>query len=239
MVAPDGSRLGDRAHLGKMAFVLATKTLERFGVESVEELRAVLETFCGSHLPYWKDVRTEESIEKAVPSLRDGYEVIPHADLTKHDRAALSALREMARHVFYAMRSAHVLEREAMDRDIRIGVSDTAMAWTDGSSMIVFDRGTCDLMKRGIGGFNALANVLVHEYLHENSDIGSHQHDAYFYERYHEMTCGEGGILDQAVYRGMKSWLNALKANGVKAPAEFSKNLDIVETLESSALQAA
>jgi len=239
VVAPDGSRLGERAHRGKLAFVLATKTLERFGVESVHELRSVLETFCGARLPYWKDVRTEESVEKAVPSLRDGYEVIPHGELTKHDRAALAALCEMERHVFYAMGRAHLLERDAECRDIRIGVSDTALAWTDGSSMIVFDRGICDLMKRGIGGFNALANVLVHEYLHENSDVGSHQHDAYFYERYHEMTCGESGMLDQAVYRGMKRWLVALKANGVKAPAEFSKNLDIVETLESSALQAA
>lgn len=239
VVAPDSSRLGERAHRGKMAFVLATKTLERFGVESVHELRAVLEAFCGTHLPEWKSVRTEDSVEKAAPSLRDGYEVIPHGELTKHDRATLAALKEMAIRVFYAMGRAHLIERTAGRRVIHIGVSDTALAWTDGSSRIVFDRGACDLMKRGIGGFNALANVLVHEYLHENSDIGSHQHDAYFYERYHEMTCGERGILDQAVYRGMKSWLIAMKANSVKVPSEFSRNLDLVETLESSALQAA
>ncbi len=94
-------------------------------------------------------------------------------------------------------------------------------------------------MKRGIGGFSAIANVLVHEYLHEDSDLGSHQHDAHFYERYHELTCGEGGILNQAVYCGMRSWLIALNTNGLKVPAEFSKNLDIFETLETSVLEVA
>lgn len=238
-VAADGSRLGERAHRGKMAFVLATKTLERFGVESVRELRTVLEAFCRTALPYWQEVRTEESVAKAAPSLREGYEVLPHGDLSKPERAALSGLREMARAVCWAMRHAHFLDWDGNVREVRIGVSDTALAWTDGSSMIVFERKTCELMKRGIGGFAALANIMAHEYLHENSDIGSHQHDAHFYERYHEMTCGEGGILDQAVYRAMRGWLVALKANSLKVPAEFSKHLDLVETLEGSTLQAA
>ena len=238
-VAPDGSRLGEQAHRSKMAFVLATKTLERFGVESVQALRELLETFSAEGRAFWDDARTEESLEAAVPSLKEGYEVIPQRSLTKHDRAALSALRAMSNSVSYAMQCSRSLDWSGAGREVFIGVSDTAQAWTDGKTMITFERRTCDLMKRGIGGFAALANIMVHEYLHDSADVGSHQHDEYFYERYHEMTCGEAGILSQAVYGAMRAWLAALNANHIRVPAEYRKHLELVETLETSALQAA
>lgn len=72
--------------------------------------------------------------------------------------------------------------------DMHLGVSDAAEAWTDGSTRIVVERGQLKLMLEGVGGFVGLSNLLVHEYLHDTGDIGSHTHDYEFYARYHEAT---------------------------------------------------
>lgn len=235
--AEDGSRLGERAHRARLAFVLSKRTLARFGVESVAELKKVLERLCESSKPWlnFREMRIHETVAEAAPSLREGYEALTVASLSKAERAAERALSAMAESVSRGLLARGLIQESTASRALRLGASDTALAWTDGRNEIVVERRTCELMRQGVGGFVALANILVHEYCHDESDIGSHQHDLEFYQKYHDATCGESGVLDQAVMKGMHRWWAALKSLGLKAPAQLRKHLDIIEELEASA----
>ncbi|MDY6948178.1 MAG: ATP-binding protein [Pseudomonadota bacterium] len=208
--AEDGSQMGERAHSRRLAFVLGRQTLERFGVETVKGLQTVLVAALMESRPQsWmaaslQRLRTFEQLTKAVPTLRDGYDVLNTTDLTKTERAGLEAITQMAEDVACSLRRRGFLAKGR--RALRIGVSDVALAWTDGSSKIVVERRQLQLLTRGVGGFMGMALMLVHEYLHDSSDVGSHTHDLEFYARYHDATCSGAGELDQAVFRGIRKW---------------------------------
>lgn len=76
-------------------------------------------------------------------------------------------------------------------REIRIGQSETANAWTDGKHYICFDRKFLTKVKNGYVGINRLLHVLMHEYAHDHKTEGSHVHSNEFYERYHDLTMSD------------------------------------------------
>lgn len=217
-LAPKGSMIGERAHTRKMAFVLSPLTLEFFGAETVTEFVTKLasaverqDAFTAERL---SKIRVEEELEKAVPSLKEGYEIIPRKELSARHRAALSALTIMSAHVAKAIhRNKSHLAYDKI-RKVHIGVSDVADAWTDGIAYIVFNKDIIELFDRGIGGISGLTNLMVHEYLHDESDIGSHIHDFEFYKQYHDMTEGRSGELDQAILAGLISYMQNLGKEG-------------------------
>jgi len=244
--AEDGSRMGERAHSRGLAFVLAPATLARFGVESVEEFRSLMlmalerGPYPNSWLThFFGNVTVTEDVREAAPTLREGHDVLENKDLTKHELAALPALEEMSNIVGRRLFSLGLINGDNSRRQVYLGVSDVDAAWTDGHAKIVVERRTLDLMKSGIGGFVGLANIFVHELLHDSSDVGSPTHDHEFYKRYHDATSGNAGILDQVVMKGMRKWVVALRARDLRVPAEMSRHLDQTERMEGDALQAA
>ncbi|RLI65413.1 MAG: hypothetical protein DRO67_02705 [Candidatus Asgardarchaeum californiense] len=78
-------------------------------------------------------------------------------------------------------------------RQIRIGVSDVARAWTDGSSYITIERDWLSSIN-----FNTLAEVLnlfttlCHEMAHDSDTAGTHNHGPEFYEKYYDLTTQRG-----------------------------------------------
>ena len=234
--AEKGSQLGERAHTSKLAFVLGGETLERFDAESVEDFRTKLISALnedqrrGCYLAQTLELKQAiEDLREAAPTLREGYDVLRDKDLSKAEQAGLRALAEIARRVSAALVNEGLLSQETAVRQIYLGVSDVAEAWTDGRSRIVVERRQLELMKQGIGGFVGLTNLLVHEYLHDSEDMGSHTHDQEFYSRYHDATCSRAGILNQAVQRGFRQWMVALHSLGQKVPASLARALEPIE----------
>jgi len=232
-----GSRLAERAHRSKLAFVLAPVTLERFDAESVEDLKvklvdALREDPKSSQLGRLLSSRkTTEDVKSAAPTLREGYDVLKESELSKAERAGLRALYELSNHVGRALEFAGFVNPTTANRTVYLGVSDAAEAWTDGATRIVVERGQLALMAQGVGGFVGLANLLVHEYLHDADDTGSHTHDYEFYARYHAATCSHAGILNQAVFKGLHRWVTALHSFGLKVPRSVARHLDKIERL--------
>lgn len=74
-------------------------------------------------------------------------------------------------------------------RSLCIGLSDTALGWTDGSSFIAFNRkyleSYCPDTNRGAA---AVITLAFHELAHDIDDTGSHYHGTEFYQSYHDMT---------------------------------------------------
>jgi hypothetical protein len=230
-----GSQMGERAHARRLAFVVSPDTLERFGVETVREFqRALISVLAQSKATKWLSdsvsrLRVIEDLKEAVPTLREGYDVLRDDELTKAEQAALPALRLMADDVSRAMKSQRILESRSPYRTLWIGASDVAEAWTDGRSKVIVERRQLQLMNHGIGGFVGLANLLVHEFLHDDSDVGSHTHDQEFYARYHDATCSLSGVLNQAVFRGLRKWVVELHSRKLRVPKTVVKHLDQVE----------
>ncbi len=80
-------------------------------------------------------------------------------------------------------------------RQIGIGKSDVAWAWTDGQSYINLDREYIKSIR-----FNSntdvakLFTILIHEMSHDDDDEGTHGHRPEFYEKFYELSC-DGFIL--------------------------------------------
>lgn len=235
--AEAGSQMGERAHRTKLAFVVSPETFQRFGVETVREFQRALSLgFKRCKGSSWLSdavdrLKVVEDLKKAAPTLREGYDVLKDAEATKPEKAGLLALRVMADDVRHAMRTEGILGSESRYRSIWLGVSDVAEAWTDGKTKIVVERRMLELMKQGIGGFVGLANLLVHEFLHDTSDIGSHTHDQEFYARYENATCSRPGVLNQAVFHGLRKWVRELHELKLKVPRAVVRHLDEIEKI--------
>ena len=217
-VAEPGSRIGERAHRQKLAFVLSPVTLQRFEAETVKDLIKKLVKVLSKDpdnnrytLAQLKDIKTAESVREAAPVLAEGYVVLCEKDLTPKELAGLRALCAVSTNVATALSDQQILSYQTVHRRVCLGVSDSAEAWTDGHSQIVINRTMLPLLDRGIGGCAGLANLLVHEFLHDSADTGSHTHDLQFYERYHEATCGEAGELHQAAIKGFETYQRELQ----------------------------
>jgi len=75
------------------------------------------------------------------------------------------------------------------DRQIKIGISDVADAWTDGASYIAFDRKWLDnISLTSVSGLLKLFTAGCHELAHDNNSAGTHVHGPEFYEKYYEIT---------------------------------------------------
>jgi len=78
-------------------------------------------------------------------------------------------------------------------RDIRLGISAVASAWTDGETFIAFDRSF--IKKLILTSEYSLLNLFqvgCHEMAHKEETAGTHIHGPEFYERYYEITTKYG-----------------------------------------------
>lgn len=164
-------------------FVLGKVVLSQFSDKGNEEERAVrLVKALGL-----------DSVVQVLPfadlvhKLEYSFEMILEKDWTKLEKMVLSALRLASWQVVAIMRRLHMTDRKRV-RSIGLGKSTTALAWTDGTSVIVFDR----VFLRACGcsevGFHRLLLTMAHEYVHDTPTEGRHNHDDEFYRLYHELS---------------------------------------------------
>lgn len=74
-------------------------------------------------------------------------------------------------------------------RKLALASSDAFLACTDGKSKVWIERAFLKKCSReGLQGFTTLANVFVHELLHDVDTSTGHNHDHDFYENYHNLT---------------------------------------------------
>lgn len=186
-VAPKGNRIGDKLMKTGTAFVVATETLDRFHVKSLDELRFVI---CkhGGHPNSWDFKVTD--FNKISKGLSDKYEILESAEWTANEKLWIQLLSK-------AYRWCNTPEGHGWDRrQLVIGISDVANAWTDGQSYIAFNRTFLRKMKFTIPYLGQVARVLVHECCHTTPDLEDHDHDQAFYETFHDAADNIGHLID-------------------------------------------
>lgn len=190
-VAPKGSRLGDKLHKSKTAFILSSDTLDRFGVRSVEALVAKVSRLV--HRCF--DPRCVD-FEEISAGMSDKYMIVPVAEYTAMEKVWIK-LVESCKWALELPREFEVdltLPRNlpsgrsgcAAQRQTIIGTSDCCNGWTDSSTYVAIDRSFLKRLKVSISGFNELGRLMLHEYCHNTPDTVDHDHDQAFYEQFHD-----------------------------------------------------
>lgn len=124
-----------------------------------------------------------------------------------------------------------------VSRSLALASSDAFLACTDGKSKVWLERGFLKRCSReGLQGFTTLANVMVHELLHDVDSSTGHNHDHEFYEGYHQLTLyGTIGRIALNEYRGFLRKGGKANNMGVKFMEEIqSFDPDDVESRLSS-----
>lgn len=237
--ALEGSNLGDRAHTSKAAFVVHPETFARFGVETFDEFHKVLmERMASSeatarhwwYTSFLEHSRFEGDIHKAVPTLNEGYEILPCKDWTKYEKGVVSALRKVDYQLRNHLKDMGCSEKLQAERELAVGMSDTANAWTDGVARIVFNRAFLEEAHSGIGGFMHILTTFAHEYLHEDSSSGTHIHEETFYQRFHTaLNSTDMGNMAFTAYRYYVSYLGNV---GLKPTKKLLSALNLVEVTD-------
>jgi hypothetical protein len=191
----------DESHKQGYCFVVSHKTLTRFGVRSLDEFMRKLEQQMAADgvspvaqrkapgQAVAQRLTVVEDWKQACSRIAEGFTDIAHKDWTKQEQAGMAALRGVSGMVLRMLQRAGIAERNAAERELRLGVSEVADAWTDGEHVITIERSTLARLDTGSrGAVNAVA-LLVHEYLHEGNSTGTHVHDNEFHERFHRAMC--------------------------------------------------
>jgi len=181
------ARVATKLHQKGAAFMVSAETLSRFEVKNVEELVDVLARI--SKLPAPEVV----SFAKVAEGFSERYSTIPDDQVGRDEGCALFILRQFHEKYFEWYSSK---ETSSGMRELRVGSSNVAGAWTDGQTYITLDIGVLtQAVKKGAAGFMSLLTLLTHEYVHDDADLESHDHDLHFYMKFHDLLLYPAGTL--------------------------------------------
>jgi len=231
----DGDRVGERLHQQKIAFVLSHTCLEQWRVDTPRELINLLQLLrqqsvasgalhpaaadCWFHNVQIEDINTLSS------GFNTDYTLIDKKSLNADEQACLDALQQSSFNVLVLL-DCTFEERQTVRRLVA-GDSDIAEAWTDGKTYIALRRSLLGECRSGLGGFLRIAGVLLHEYLHDQQDSCSHQHDHMFYERFHNAILSSNCYTLGSVANAMLDrYLTNLRKSDRKVPLRALRSLD-------------
>lgn len=209
----EGSRLADKVLQHKNAWVLTGQTLDRFGVESLSALMNGIAQAIRREIeeaqrnPGGRRSENEYSLKgdlnrlKKIPLFEDLKsfshlfdtlnKIYEDHELSAKNKCVLQVLNDSEIYirdlieVICGHGSDYCVAATTPKRTIKAGKSDLAVAWTDGFSMITISRDRLANADKGAPGFLYLCGLLLHEYIHNDNDDGSHLHDANFYHVFH------------------------------------------------------
>ena len=233
-VHTQGTKLAaDRVQQSKQAFVLAKKVMESFSADSPEQLINKLESIYNSSPQWCERQLTYIPIADLINSNNDEFTILKEKELTKTERVALTAIKCGFSNLHSAVQ--HATGNQMMPRrELFIGVSEHAHAWTDGSRFIAIDRKFLrEHIRDGFRGFTTICNVLVHELCHESNTATGHEHGAEFYEAFHDVLCGQQSLsYGTAIRLMMANFLKRAQKEGLKLTRNELKDLDREVELE-------
>ncbi len=224
----DNDRLAEAVVRAQQAKVLKPEVLEWFGVESTADLMALICRVLRVNRAWEHYLKRVESIKVSTLNavavdLSSEHTMIHRKEWTKLERCIVTAMDKAQHHLLDAIN--RVTDACTKPREIRIGLSNTALAWTNGSTTITFDRAFINDRMTSLPGLSELIATLLHEYLHHESDSGSHLHDIEFYESFHNVML-EGGLIMQQDF--IKAFATSCRASNTRLPYKLKQSLSSI-----------
>lgn len=231
--AADGSRAADVLMSRKIAVVLSPRTLDEFGAETMKGLNDMIAALIERHSESaWmaSTFRNLRFVEFSVLSstIDSKHIVLQDDEMDKRDRILLNAIRagnkELVRRLRYCREDGFFDQLTA--RNIFAGKSETAAAWTDGCTTTTVDLKEMRKGNSGLYGFSDIVLTLLHEYLHDSSDAGSHLHDAEFYERFHAHVFTWNRPVWASANTMFREYLSGLEKAAIRIPRALLQDAD-------------
>lgn len=209
--------LADRVMQAQLALVLDSAMLEMTGYHTPTEFisRIKFSLYAGHTENLASFFTIGELAIVAQPLANRQYTVIADEELSPAELIGLRAAEEIASHVVSVVaaeelgeapdwstgeRASYYDKQRKLMRRIRVGESDTAAGWTDGSTYIAVRRSFITDLGTD-ASFVDLTLLIMHEYCHRTESIGDHSHDLEFYRSYHEMSRDAGRIATKGKVR--------------------------------------
>jgi len=179
--APYGDRRADKLMETEQAIVFDEAILERLNYPTNDEHRNFFnwlfeaEELENGRIPNgWESKPIlYQDFDELVRGIRDDYTTIPQSKWTKTEKRVMRLLQN----------------GNCWDgRVLRLGMSDTADAWTDGQTYITINRDRLRMVYWTYGSsLRKLMSLLCHEMAHDDDSRGTHHHGPEFYERYYDI----------------------------------------------------
>lgn len=245
-VSETGNRVAETLNRDKLALVLSQDTLNRFGVATLTDLIIVLnERVYPAAAPQGYGAREEigttfhlirllapglikvyENLAECPGYKQMNYSRVPKEELSPRLRRFLQELHTL--NTMVASLVASHTNRPMSKRELMIGRSEHAEAYTDGTSFVaIVDTTAEQAIKDGFAGWIRIAHLLVHEYLHDTEDSGSHAHDLQFMTDFHDITLDAGVRLMPIVLSTYQRFLKAQE----RLSRTGAKELDRLEAI--------
>jgi len=194
-----GNIKGDKAMQTRLAFILSDTTLERFEVNSTAEMiNKIVEIadMSGYLLDHILELQ-HVSFENVTSAIKADYDYIDPKKYTVTQNIILKVIDHIHHELIWKMRDR--CPHQIKMRNIVVGKSDTAHAWTDGATFIALNKNVIDTLDFGYPQWHKVMHLLVHEYCHNQDTSGSHIHDKEFYEQHHNANEVIGDLTYKAV----------------------------------------
>jgi len=217
----------------KIATVIARKTLERFGCETIDDLIDIAENTAEAFEETWWWKGFGEHTRKRICSFSDIANGFSDKHIVFHDSEInhniilmLKSLRKATHHLGVEMSMWNGTTYDNAKRKIIAGQSETAKMWTDGKTFIAVDIETLKLMRRGLWGCMEIIDIMIHEYIHTSSDIDSHSHNFEFYEMFHNITIDQPRLHTDTAVKLLNTYCDELEKENKRKTSQMDRDRD-------------
>ncbi|MHA2279682.1 MAG: hypothetical protein ACXAC5_02145 [Promethearchaeota archaeon] len=134
----------------------------------------------------WRPFETDDGETGLANGISRVNKVLPEKLWTDRERRIIKALTRVGSYM-------NGDAKEWDNRTLTVGTSETALAWTDGSTFIAFSRSYLQRLQlggRGAWGCSHLVITGLHEVAHTDATEDSHDHGFAYYKRFHDIVGG-------------------------------------------------
>jgi hypothetical protein len=227
-VAEQGDHRGDILMQSKVMFVMAQETLDRF---TCVDLPSLIKVIKQTGVGIWWQCQAID-FNEASKGMHVSYSMIPQNKWTAREKVFLDLVKAYDMSILFTLSGNSYNQATKFRRNLVIGESDTALAWTDGKSYIAFSRHFLKTVEFNMLGMMNLFDVVLHEYCHDDVDSGSHNHTAEFYQKYHDTWMQKNQAAAHAfdnLHRVLESYGNRLTRILLKAQDQVMRVKKVVE----------
>ncbi len=252
IVSSRGDQMVETAQRRGIAFSIDESTLEQFGVNDgnafVQRVQAICQTLSQTAREN-RDFSDHASKVSAIASslkkievvdreflgqfVDSGYIALAQNELTADQKLLLTAVSAGTYELVYRMNKASYEDIFFNRRNIHLGKSDTAYAWTDGTQNIWVNVEHARLLRKGYAGAYQLMLTMLHEMLHTGPDTGTHSHDHSFYQGYHDLSGDPVDPVGHAAKKALKTFVNSLRKSKRTVSAVLLQGDDMEQAIDS------
>ncbi len=189
--APEGDQRADRIMQSGRGFAFSEAMADELGVDSstgfdhIKPLRTLHMAFA--------------TIEQLSANMNGDFVTVHPSKYTPLERLVIEALTPCSYSVARIVGQTLEPGSNGLNpRALRVGCSDIADAWTDGSDYIALNRAFIARHGSSSAGFQDLALLLLHEYCSSDSTAGRHVHAPEFYRLFHDCSSRMGALAEWA-----------------------------------------